>query len=115
MTKEIEYGSEDWEILRSEEYQNYIDALSRLASHWVPRIRIQFAEKALEKFKDETIRRIVLEYGKESVKLEKYMVRDFMRVSEYGVTDYLKENIGCDCLNHASDYRQTAYMLFDIE
>lgn len=111
----VEYGSEDWKILRSEEYKNYITALARLSSEWVPRIRIQFAEKALEKFKDETTRRIVLEFGKEIVKLDAFAVDDFMYVSEYGADDYRRERIGYDCLNHASDYRQTAKLLFDIE
>ena len=115
MEKKIEFGSEDWKILRSEEYKNYIAALARLSSEWVPRIRIQFAEKALEKFKDKTIRRIVLEFGKEIVKLDNFTVDDFMYVSEYGADDYRRERIGCDCLNHASEYRRTAYMLFDIE
>lgn len=97
---------------QSEEYQEYIAALCRLSSRYVSRIRVQFAEKAYDKFQDETTRRIVLAYGEEAARLDKSRLRDFRFVSEYGATT--PDHLNDDCLNNADHYANTIRMLFDI-
>ena len=103
---------QDYKITASEEYKEYMKALCRLASGYVSRIRVQFAEKAYEKYQDETTRRIVLAYGEQAEKLDNSRLRDFEFVSVYGATtpDHLED----DCLNNADSYGHTIKMLFDI-
>ena len=108
-----ERSIENLRITQSEEYKQYMKALCKLASGYVSRIRVQFAEKAFDKFQDATTRRIVIEYGKEAEKLEADRLRDFRHVSEFGATT--PEHLNDSCLNRASDYQHTAFMLFDIE
>ena len=113
---------ERWQIRRSEEYKTYMKALCRLAARWVPRIRIQFAEKAFDKFQDESIRKLVLAYGEEYEKLDAERLHDFCRADEnfdddfygnYNVdpTTYLEDS----CLIHAGEYAQALFYLFDID
>lgn len=78
--------TERFQITRTEEYKQYMNALCRLASGYVSRIRVQFAEKAFDKYQDATIRRIVLAYGEQIEKLDADRLNDFMRTSEYGAT-----------------------------
>lgn len=99
-------------ITQSEEYKTYLSALCRLASGYVSRIRVQFAEKAYEKYADETIRRLVLAYGEEREALDASRLRDFTYVSEYGATT--PEHLNDSVLNKASSYGDAIRLLFDI-
>lgn len=113
---------EKWQIRRSEEYQNYMKALCRLASTWVPKIRIQFAQKAYEMFQNETVRKLVLAYGEEAKQLDASRLDDFCRADENFDEDFWgKYEVNADtylrdsCLNHAGEYAQAVYYLFDIK
>lgn len=112
---------EKWEVRRSEEYQKYMKALCRMACRWVPEIRIQYAEKAFEMYKDESVRKLVLAYGEEAEKLDADRLRDFCNADEHFDDDfwgkyevnretYLRDS----CLIHADEYAQAAFLLFDI-
>lgn len=105
-------NNQDYKIISSDEYKEYLAALCRLASGYVSRIRVQFAVKAYEKYADETLRRIVYAYGEECVKLDKERQKEFEYVSKYGpVTE---DHLADSCLIHANEYGRTIYMLFDI-
>lgn len=104
------------EVLRirnSEEYNQYMKALCRLASEYVSRIRVQFAEKAFDMYQNETVRKIVLAYGEEIEDLEAHRLRDFLRVSESGAVT--EESLNDWCLNNAKHYASTIKFLFDIQ
>lgn len=103
---------QDYKITSSEEYKKYMKALCRLASGYISRIRIQFAERAYEKYQDETIRKIVLAYGEEAEKLDHDRLRDFVHCSEYGAIS--EESLNDSCLNNAGSYGKTIKFLFDI-
>lgn len=111
-----------WEIRRTDEYKTYMKALSRLASQWVPEIRIQYAQKAFDMYQDETVRKLVLAYGEEWEKLDADRFHDFCRADEnfdedfygnYNVDPktYLKDS----CLIHAGEYAQALFYLFGIK
>ena len=104
---------QDTKITYSEEYKMYLAALCRLASHYVSRIRVQYAERAYEKYQDEPIRRLVLEYGMEIEKLERDRLRDFRHCSEFGAvtTGSLEDS----CLNRAKSYGDAIHLLFNID
>lgn len=101
---------EKFDITHSTEYKAYIEALCRLASDYVPKIRRQFAEKAFELFQNETIRFLVAAYYEEAKKLDEYRLRDFELVANdpelygHGLQD--------DCLNHAKSYADTIKLFF---
>ena len=103
---------QDYKIINSEDYKEYLKALCHLASGYVSRIRVQFAEKAYEMYQNETVRRIVLAYGEEIEKLEHDRLKDFERAARYGACTV--ESLEDSCLNHADHYGQTLKMLFDI-
>lgn len=103
---------QDYKITHSDEYKEYMKALCRLACVYVSEIRVQFADKAYEMYQNETVRRIVLKYGKEAEKLDKDRLFDFMHISEYGPRDY---GMPDTCLSNAKHYAATIYMLFDIQ
>lgn len=103
---------QDYKITHSDEYKEYMKALCRLACVYVSEIRVQFADKAYEMYQNETVRRIVLEYGKEAEKLDEDRLRSFRHISEYGPTDY---GMPDTCLSNAEHYAKTIYMLFDIK
>ena len=103
---------QEWKITSSEEYKEYLAALCHLASGYVSRIRVQFAEKAYEMYQNETVRRIVLAYGEEYEKLEQSRLFDFRLTSEHGAVT--PECLNDDCLNNARHYGNTIKMLFDI-
>ena len=109
MTKTVE----ELKIMHSEEYKAYMKALCRLASQYVSRIRVQFAEKAFNMYQNETIRRLVLAYGEEAEKLDADRLRDFSFVSEHISFD--ENHLEDSCLNHAGDYGQSIFFLFDIQ
>lgn len=101
-------------ITTSEEWKEYIAALSECASYYVPRIRQQFAAKAFENFQNETIKKLVIAYGEEAEKLRESRKRDFMFYAENPdmiKDDYLKDT----CLSHEGDYRNTLMFLFGID
>ena len=99
--------------IQSDEYKLYLKALCGIASDYISRIRVQFAEKAYEKYQDETIRMIVLAYGVEHDKLEARRLRDFSIVAESGA--FSDESLNDDCLNNAKHYAATVKMLFGIK
>lgn len=103
----------DYKITQSEEYKAYMKALCRVASKWIPSIRVQFAEKAYEKFQDETTRRIVLAYGEEIEKHDEYMLRHFMWEAEKETPD--ESMLSNDILNNAGAFAETLFFLFDIK
>lgn len=104
---------ERFSITHTEEYKAYLKALCCMASKWVPEIRVQYARKAYEMYANETVRRIVLEYGKEAEKLDKDRLRSFEFCSEHD--DFGPNHLEDSCLIHAGDYAQTVFMLFDIK
>lgn len=104
---------EKYKITSSEEYHKYLKALCRLASHYVSRIRVQFAEKAFDKYQDETIRKLVIAYGEQAEKLDETRLRDFCYVSEYGAAT--TESLNDSCLNNAGNYGQSIKFLFEID
>lgn len=100
-------------ITVSEEWKQYIAALSECASDYVPRIRQQFAAKAYDNFQNETIRKLVLAYGEEVKKLRESRERDFKFYAEN--PEMLKDNYLSDsCLSNEKSYRETLMFLFDI-
>ena len=103
---------EKMRITQSDEYKTYLRSLCRLASSYVSRIRVQFAEKAFEKYQNETIRRLVLAYGEEIEKLDNSRLFDFTSVSEHGATT--PERLEDTCLNNARHYSAAIKLLFDI-
>ena len=111
--RRYEVSEEELKVIHSEEYKVYIKALCWVAEDYVSRIRVQFAEKALEMYRNETVRKIVLAFGKEHEKLEERRLRDFMHAAEFGAcTD---ESLTDDCLNNARHYAATIKMLFEIK
>ena len=104
---------EKMKTTQTEEYKVYMKSLCKLASHYVSRIRVQFAEKAYEMYQNETIRKLVLEYGKEVEKLEESRLRDFNYVSDYGATtpDSLDDTV----LNYSNAYGKAVWFFFGIE
>lgn len=103
---------QDIHITTSEEYKAYIKALCRLASGYIPKIRVKFAEQAYDKYMDATTRRIVLAYGEEIEELDASRLRDFSHYAHFGSvgTGPLTDS----CLNNAKSYGETIKMLFDI-
>lgn len=108
-----EVSMENLEIVNSEEYKAYIQALCWVAEYYISRIRVQFAEKAYEMYSNETVRKIVLAYGEEHKKLEARRLRDFANVVLYGAPS--EESLNDDCLNNARHYAATIKMLFNIQ
>lgn len=107
---------EIYTITQSPEYAPYMKALSRLASAYIPRIRRQFAEQALEKFQNETVRRLVLAYGEEVEKLDADLLSDFKWAARYAGTENAEPyTLETSCLNHAAHYGETLKFLFDIK
>lgn len=104
----------DYSIIHSEEYKEYIYALYRCSSCWIDELRIQYAQKAYEMYKNETIRKIVLEYGKEIKKADEYNLRRFTWAAEDPDTSTSSDVRG-DCLNKAGSLADTIYFLFDIQ
>ena len=102
----------DVNITKTPEYKAYLEALCRIASEYVPRIRIQFAEKAVEKFQDETTRKLVLAYGEEIKKLDADRLRDFTWRAENPAT--MAHNLEDSCLNKAHSYHDAIKFLFEI-
>lgn len=102
---------------QSPEYRQYLKSLARMASHWVPKIRLQYAEKAYEMYQDPTVRKIISAYQAEIDKLDDDLYRGFLNASEYpDYPDNLKLcHMETSCLNHAADYAQTIFLLFGIE
>ena len=103
---------QEFKITSSEEYKEYLQALCRLASQYVSRIRVQFAEKAYEMYQNETVRRIVYAYGEEVEKLDSDRYTDFKHVAEFGACT--PDSLNDSCLNNARHYGNTIKMLFDI-
>ena len=106
-------NEDNWKITHSEEYHDYIKALCRLASGYVSRIRVKFAEMAFEKYKDPTIRKLVLAYGEECAKLDVVRFNDFRYVSEYGASS--EERLNDSCLINAHEYGKAIWFLFGID
>ena len=109
----------DYTIIRSEEYQQYMKSLCRLASIYVTRIRKQFADQAYEKYQNETIRRLVLAYGEEAERLDEYRLRWFISGASDAANDDNTEGanerwLKDDILNKASAYGEAIKLLFDI-
>ena len=102
-----------WKTTHTDEFDRYMKALCRLASEYVSRIRVQFAEKAYDMYQNETIRSVVLAYGEEAEKLDADRNWSFRHVMEYGATS--PEFLNDTCLNNARHYAATIKMLFDID
>jgi len=104
---------QDLKITHSEEYKKYIEALCQLASGYVSRIRVQFAEKAYDMYQNETVRRIVLAYGDELEDLYRHRLMDFRYAADFGAVS--QDSLEDFPLNHARHYGATIKMLFDID
>lgn len=105
---------QDLSITLSEEYKEYMAALSKLSSRWVPRVRIQFARKAYNLYQNETIRKLVLAFGEETKKREADQLRNFEFAAEWNDSpeDYLEDS---NCLIHDDEYAQALFLLFEID
>ncbi len=103
-------------IIRSDEYKQYMKALSRLSLDYVSRIRVKFAEQAFEKYQDESIRRLVLAYGTEMNKLENRLLDDFTHLAEHtalGLDDHHdSESLNDWPLNKAKSYADAIKLFF---
>ena len=102
----------DVNITKTPEFKNYLEALCRIASEYVPRIRIQFAEKAVEKFQDETTRKLVLAYGEEIKQLAASSLQDFTWRAEN--PSVMAHNLEDSCLNKAHSNHDAIKFLFEI-
>lgn len=101
----------DYAVISSPEYKAYMMALCHLASDYVARIRQQFASKAYEMYQDETVRKLVLAYGDEYMKLQSSRLFDFEMAARNPHDDsYLEDT----CLNNAGHYAATIKFLFGI-
>ena len=107
-----ETDRKDVSVNNTPEFKTYLEALCRLASVYVPRIRVQFAEKAVEKFRDETIRKLVLAYGEEMKKLDDDRLRDFTWMAEGKAT--VSSNLEDSCVNKVHSYHDAIELLFEI-
>lgn len=103
---------QDYKIISSDDYNEYLKALCRLSSQYVSKIRVQFAEKAYEMYQNETVRRIVYAYGEEIEKLDSDRLREFIFAAKHGAIS--PESMDDSCSNHARHYAETIKMLFDI-
>lgn len=104
---------QDYSIIRSDEYKEYLTALCKLSTKWVDKIRIQYASKAYEMYQNETVRKLVLAYGKEITKLERnelYYFEQAARDEDPKVSVALMR----DCLNKAEAFANTIEFLFEI-
>lgn len=99
-------------ITHTPEYKTYTAALCRLASQFVPSIRRQFADKALDLYNNESVRRLVIAYGEEAKKLDDYRLRDFELVASHP-GEYPHE-LNDDCLNRAKSYADAIRLFFEI-
>lgn len=114
MAKRIDHTSmEDWRIMHSDEFKTYLAALCRLASKYVSRIRVKFAERAFEKYADPTIRKLVLAYGEEAKKLDDRRLFDFSMAAEHGALT--EDSLEDSCLNNAKGYAKAIWFLFGID
>ena len=105
---------QDLSITLSEEYKEYLAALSKLSATWVPRIRIQFARKAYNFYQNETIRKLVLAFGEETKKREDDRLRNFEYAAEWNdcSEDHLEDS---HCLIHDGEYARALFLLFEID
>lgn len=106
--------AQDYNITHSEEYKEYLSALCRCASCWIAELRIQYAQKAYEMYQNETVRKIVLEYGKLVKKADEYNLKRFTWAAEDPETS-TADSVRGDCLNKAGSLADTIYFLFDIQ
>lgn len=101
----------DYSITASAEYKAYIMALCNLASDYVARIRQQFAAKAYEMYQNETVRKLVLAYGDEYMKLQSSRLFDFEMAAHHPHDNsYLEDT----CLNNAGHYAAAIKFFFEI-
>lgn len=110
MIKDTEMS--DWKIRHTDEYGAYIEALCHMASGYVARIRLRFAERAFEMYKNETVRKLVLAYGAEHKKLEEDRLFWFKSASEHSSTEGALED---SCLNNAKHYAKAVWFLFGMD
>ena len=103
---------ERMETIRTPEYKTYTAALCRLASQFVPHIRRQFADKALDLYNNESVRRLVIAYGEEAKKLDDYRLREFELVAS--PPGEHPHELNDDCLNRAKSYADTIRFFFEV-
>ena len=108
--KDIDF---DVKVTNSDEYNAYIKALCRLASHYISPVRVKFAERAYKMYGDPTVRKLVLAYGAECDELDDYRLRDFTFASKYGACT--PESLNDWCLNKAKHYGEAIWFLFGID
>lgn len=102
----------EW-VCKSPEWNSYLAALEKLSVPYIASIRRKFAVRAYRMFKNEAVRRLVIEYGKEhdsnkaTRRCEFFaMARDPMR------NDSNLE--GDSCINNASAYADAIKFMFGI-
>ena len=113
-TKEDILDSLYYEASKDPQFEEYISALCNLAATYVSRIRKQFADKAVEKFQDATIRKLVLAYGEEVKKQNEYRLRQFKYEARWGENEANRLNDD-HLLIHDQEYEKAIYFLFDID
>lgn len=103
-------------ITLSDEFREYTDALCEYASNFVPEIREQFAEKAFEMYQNESVRKLVLAYGKDAEERRKNRKKYFQWACESAATgESCKYSI--DLMNSAlaKNYGDAIWLLFGAE
>lgn len=113
-TEEDTFNSLYYEASKDPQFEEYISALCNLAATYVSRIRKQFADKAVEKFQDPTIRKLVLAYGEEVKKQNEYRLQQFRSDARWrkSEADRLDDD---HLLIHDHEYAKAIWFLFDID
>lgn len=107
----------DFELIQSEVYKDYMKALALYTRGYVPRIRCKFAAKAEEMYHNETVRKLVLAYGREYEKRELDYICNFKRTVdnfEPELIETMEESFEDSCLNKAASYGDAIKLLFGI-
>ena len=106
-------------LTHQEDYEKYIKGLAHVSERWVAHIREQFARKAVEMFKNETVRKLVLAFEDEYEKLQDDYARSFRwAANHYAVVeedDNYNPSLETSCLNKAESYADAIWLLFGIE
>lgn len=105
-------NTEFYNLCDNEEFTTYLEALCHLASDYIPKIRRQFAEKAVEMYHNETVRKLVLAYSEELKDLQRRRYDDFRWIAKDPSSDF---SLNDWCLNKAKSYADAIWFLFGIE
>lgn len=107
-----EDAEREW-ICKSPEWNSYIAALEKLSAPYIASIRRKFAMRATTMFKNEAVRRLVIEYGKEHDSNKSTRRCEFFAMARDPVRN--DSNLaGDDCVNNAAAYADAIKFMFGI-